>query len=123
MTFGESIRTCFKKYADFSGRASLSEYWWFYLLSFILGCVFGFPTLLGNSGFSFGMIFSSIIGLAIFLPSLAVMVRRLHDTGKSGWWILISLIPFVGWIILIIFLLKPSEPYENRYGIPPFTGY
>jgi uncharacterized membrane protein YhaH (DUF805 family) len=113
MGFGEAISTCFQKYAVFSGRAIRSEYWFFVLfeilvlvaLSIVDGLVFGTPGLL-----------SSIGSLALFLPALAVGVRRLHDIDKSGWWILIGLIPLVGPIVLIVFFVQQGTPGANRFG-------
>lgn len=103
-----------KNYAVFSGRARRKEYWMFMLfnllISFALGFIEGF---LGGPG-----ILSLIYTLAILIPSLAVTVRRLHDTGRSGWWVLISIVPILG-IILLIFMLLDSQPNENEYGQNP----
>ena len=96
-----------KKYAVFSGRARRAEYWYFYLFNFIIGVLFAIGTLGG------------IYSLAVLIPSIAVTVRRLHDTNHSGWWLLISFIPFFGGIILLIFLLQDSQPGENQYGPNP----
>lgn len=102
MTFQESIRTCFNKYVDFSGRASRSEYWWFALFVF-LGCFV-------LSWFSFWLYV--LFALGCLLPQLAAASRRLHDTGRSGWWQLISLVPLVGWIVLIVFLAQEGTNGE-----------
>ena len=99
MTFQESIKICFSKYADFSGRASLSEYWWF-VLFLLLGAIVA--NLLGST---VGLIFS----LATLVPALAAATRRLHDTHRSGWWLLIGLVPLLGQIILIVFLVQASR--------------
>ena len=91
MSFGDSIKTCFTKYVDFKGRASRPEYWWFFLSYIVLYFVFlaiRVPAV------------AYLVALAYFLPLLAAAVRRLHDTGRSGWWYLIVLIPLVGLIIL-----------------------
>lgn len=104
MTFGESIKTCFSKYAEFSGRADRSEYWWFEL----------FLLLLIVSAAMLGETLSNLVSLAILLPSLAVGARRLHDIDKSGWWQLLYLVPIVGWIIVIYWSAQPArEP--NRF--------
>ena len=103
MTFIESIQTCFRKYATFDGTAGRSEYWWFFLFYFIAGVILG----------EIGRVPSVIFTLAMILPSIAVATRRLHDTDRSGWWLLISLIPLIGAIVLIVFLVQESRP--NRY--------
>ena len=102
MTFQESITTCFKKYADFSGRASRSEYWWFILFYFLAS---GACSIISQT---LGGLFS----LAVLLPSLAAASRRLHDTNRSGWWQLIVLLPLIGMIVLIVFLAQESRPAE-----------
>lgn len=115
MTFAEALRTCFRKYVDFTGRASRPEYWWFFLSYVIVYFVaLVLDAALGTSG-----VLTLLVALAYFLPMLAAGVRRLHDTGRSGWWLLISLVPFVGAIVLIVFLASPGEPGSNRYGPPP----
>ncbi len=119
MTFGESVSTCFSKYATFTGRASRSEYWWWALFTFLIDVA---ASVVGAAAFGFGVghdAFSTVVSWAFFLPSLAVLMRRLHDTGKCGWWWLISLIPLAGIIALIIMLVQPSEPTPNKYGVPP----
>jgi uncharacterized membrane protein YhaH (DUF805 family) len=108
MTFQESIQICFKKYADFSGRASRSEYWWFVLFTSIVSVVL---TLAG------GEIASGIFSVATLIPSLAVGARRLHDLGKSGWFLLISLIPLIGILVLIYWFVQPSAE-SNQFGEP-----
>ena len=125
MTFVESINTCFKqKYADFNGRASRSEYWWFVLLYFLV--LIAVTVLTGgmmdeSGGFStIGLIGFLLVVAVFFLPSLAVSVRRLHDIDKSGWWYLISLVPYVGGLILLVLMvLPPKEP--NRFGDAPLS--
>lgn len=98
MTFQESIQVCFNKYVDFSGRASRSEYWWFALFVFLGSLVLGMVSTWLNV----------IFLLATLLPQLAAASRRLHDTGRSGWWQLIGLIPIIGFIVLIVFLAQES---------------
>ena len=99
MTFAESIRTCFSKYVDFNGVASRSEFWWFILFVFIVAVVLNLisPTL------------ANIVSLAFLLPQLAVGARRLHDTGRSGWWQLLLLLPLIGLIVLIVFWVQPPK--------------
>ncbi len=111
-----------QKYAVFSGRASRNEYWWFFLFNVIIAA--------GLSVVDYGLfgtdegqsILSSIYGLAVLIPSIAVAVRRLHDTNRSGWWLFIGLVPIVGWIVLLIFYIQPSNEGDNKYGPNPW-GY
>lgn len=117
----EAVKTCFSKYATFDGRARRSEYWYFYLFNFLIMLVL---LLLGYfmadmSGFSVITILSSLYSLAIIIPNLAVTCRRLHDTGKSGVWILIGFVPCVGTILLLIFLCTDSVQGDNEYGPSP----
>ncbi len=109
-----------KKYATFSGRAQRAEYWYFFLFNIIISVVLiGIDTVLGT-GADMGMgLLSGIYSLAVLLPGLAVAVRRLHDIGRSGWWLLIGLIPLIGFIVLIIWFVKDSDPGENQYGSNP----
>jgi uncharacterized membrane protein YhaH (DUF805 family) len=104
MTFAESIRVCFAKYADFKGCASLSEFWWWVLFTFLAGAAIG---VISDRA-------SAVFSIATFLPSIAVGARRLHDTDRSGWFQLLWLIPLVGWIILIVLLVQDSKA-PNRY--------
>lgn len=99
MTFQDSIRTCFSKYADFSGRASRSEYWWFFLFVFIACLV---ATMIST-------VVYYVVALGLVVPSLAAGARRLHDTGRSGWWQLLNLIPLIGFIILVVLLAQESK--------------
>ena len=103
-----------KNYCNFKGRATRAEFWWFYLFSLVLGII---CSVLGK----FGTILSYIISLALLLPNLGLGVRRLHDINKSGWFMLLSLIPIVGWIILIVWWAKQGDPTENQYGPVPET--
>ena len=110
----ESVQTCLRKYVDFSGRARRSEYWYFYLFTCIVSGV------LGGIGNAIGITWlAGVAGVALILPELAVCVRRLHDIGKPGIWILIGLIPCVGTILLIVWLCKDSDPGDNEYGPNP----
>lgn len=130
MTFTEAVVTCFRKYVDFSGRARRSEFWWWalfvFLVDLIVNAIGGFQPILiilgrGPSGEStVWSVIAGIVSLVLLLPGLAVFVRRLHDTDRSGWWWLIGLIPLVGAIILIVFLAQEGQPAANRYG-PPTT--
>lgn len=108
-----------KKYATFRGRASRSEYWYFFLFNFLIQLIFlGLIVFLPFLSEIF-YILSIIYTIAIILPSLSVGIRRLHDIGKSGWWYLIILIPFIGAIVLFIFAILDSVPEPNKYGLMP----
>ena len=116
MTFVEAIQSVLSNYANFSGRARRSEYWYFVLLSFIVSVVLGILTqFLGI----IGTLLSGVWSLAILVPSLALGWRRLHDIGKSGAWYFIILVPLVGEILFIIWMCKDSQPGENQYGPNP----
>ncbi len=107
-----------KKYAVFEGRSRRKEYWMFFLFNFIISFVLGFVEgLVGGPG-----ILYLIYALAVFIPGLAVTVRRLHDIGKSGWWILIGIVPLIGAIVLLIFAVMDSQPGDNEYGPNPKEG-
>ena len=117
MTFGESIKTVFKKYAEFEGTASRSEYWWFALFTFLVSIPFNiFSTATENVtdpiitlvAFLVALVYFAI-SMGILVPSLAVTVRRLRDAGYHWAWIFISLVPIAGWIALIVFLASPSK--------------
>ncbi|MFJ5864057.1 DUF805 domain-containing protein [Streptomyces parvus] len=103
-----------KNYAGFSGRARRKEYWMFTLINFVISLVL---TIIGNAiGVEF---ISYIYSVAVIIPALAVAVRRLHDTGRSGWWLLIALVPLVGAIVLIVFLASEGKQETNEHGVNP----
>lgn len=110
-----------KKYAVFNGRARRKEYWYFILFHMIISLVVGvIDGLTGSFSGEVGVgLLGAIYALALLIPSIAVIVRRLHDTDRSGWWILISLIPLIGTIVLIVFLVLDSTPGANRFGENP----
>jgi uncharacterized membrane protein YhaH (DUF805 family) len=110
-----------RKYAEFGGRAKRKEYWMFILFNAIFFLILMFiDRMLGTFSVEGGIgLLSGLYLLAVLIPSIAVTVRRLHDTGRSGWWILIELIPFVGPIILLVFLLQDSTPGYNQHGPNP----
>jgi len=117
MTFFEATAKCYRKYFVFKGRAPRSEYWWFFLLSFL----FAWPLLL--SEFEEGLWFSVlsfiyfILTISVVIPGAAVWTRRMHDVGKSGWSWLLFLIPFAGIILVFRLLIKKGDEGENRYGM------
>ena len=114
MTFTEAVKRCLTWYALFSGRASRSEYWWFFLFVILAT---GIPALVAPGS---GFVVEALVILAwlvLILPHLAVASRRLHDSGKSAWWLLLSLVP-VGWPVLLVLLaMKPTAGW-NRFGPP-----
>ena len=147
MTFAQAIKTCFNRYATFTGRATRSEYWWWILFCFlsiiaicIIAALFGVATA-GSRGVFFLHPFI-IFCIVILVPSWAVLFRRLHDAGHPGYWILLYLVPYVislfaalvgsqimsmlfgflsfaGSIVLLVFVLQPSQPYDNQFGPCP----
>ncbi len=115
MSFGEAVSTVLtKKYATFSGRARRSEYWWFALFAAIVGVVLQVLAATTYSGV-FTMLYW-VFAIAIFIPGIAVTTRRLHDTGRSGWWQLIQLIPIIGSIVMLVFTVSDGQPGPNAYG-------
>lgn len=123
MGFQEAVRTCFQKYVVISGRAQRSEYWW-WVLFVIIGSILA--SLLDGMLFGFGEasanILEPIFGLAVFLPSLCVAGRRLHDRDMSAWWLLLMLIPVIGSLILLVLYALPGTPGANRFGPDPLGG-
>lgn len=110
-----------KKYAVFSGRARRAEYWWFVLFNIIIGLALGaIDGVTGTYSSEAGLgLLGGLYTLAVLLPGIAVTVRRLHDTGRSGWWFLIFLVPVIGAIILLVFMVLDSKPGQNQYGANP----
>lgn len=110
-----------KKYAVFEGRAHRQEYWMFFLFNLVIAVVLGIiDTALNLRAGSVGVgALGTIYSLALLIPGIAVAVRRLHDTSRSGWWLLLALIPIVGPIILLVFLATEGTPGENAYGPNP----
>ena len=132
----EYLNVIRNNYANFSGRARRREYWMFTLINTVILILLQIPvqgaviamaaqeeTGSGAAGFTgVSLVFAGLIviyALAVFVPTLAVAVRRLHDTGKSGWWYLISLVPVVGGLALLVFMVLDSEPGDNRWGPSP----
>ena len=103
-----------QKYASFSGRARRTEYWMFFLVYFVIALVIGVVEGL----LSIGGYLTGIFALVHLLPSLGVTVRRLHDTGRSGWWLLLMLVPFIGGLFLLYWAVLPSQPSANAFGEP-----
>jgi uncharacterized membrane protein YhaH (DUF805 family) len=124
MSFVDAVRSVYRNYATFDGRATRSEFWWFYLFIFLV--VLGlfvialalFAITRSSSVLGVAELMAVIFFLASVIPSIAVSVRRLHDSDKSGWWYLIGFVPYIGEIILLILLALPSTIGVNRYGAP-----
>ena len=109
-----------KKYAVFGGRARRTEYWLFFLFNSIIVLVLGvIEAIAGITPDTDVSILGNLYSLAVLIPSLAVGVRRLHDTGRSGWWMFISLVPIVGAIVLLVFFVQDSQDGDNQYGPNP----
>lgn len=120
MGFNEAVKTCITKYFGFYGRARRSEYWYWVLFTFLLSLVAGILDLIiGTDYDAGGGVLSTIVSLAILAPSLAAGARRLHDTGRTGWWQLIMLIPVIGFFVLLVFFVFDSQEGENKYGPNP----
>jgi len=107
----KAVKTCFRKYADFSGRAARPEFWWFVLFQILVSAALGI----------FSQRLQGLGNLVMLLPGLAVGARRLHDIDKSAWLLLLWLIPVLGWILLIYWAAQPGNAGANKYGEPP-TG-
>lgn len=131
MTFIDAVKSCLAKYATFRGRAPRSEFWYFWLFSIIvlliatiidgiLGTTFSMtnPATGLEQSVGYGYVYM-LTAIALLLPSLAVAVRRLHDTDRSGWWLLIGLIPLIGAIVLLVWYVTKGTPGDNRYGPDP----
>lgn len=124
MNMPDAVRTVLGKYVTFSGRASRPEFWWYYLFLFLLyfvaAAVEGYllAPMLGLTPFApeSGQPVQVILSLALFLPTLAVAVRRLHDIDRSGWWYLVGLVPIIGTLVLLWWFTRPSSEGPNQFG-------
>lgn len=110
----DAVKSVYTNYVNFQGRARRSEYWWFYLFYLVVGIIL----VSTEASMSGTMVLYTIFVLATFIPALAVTVRRLHDTSRSGWWILIAFVPIIGGIWLLVLLVLDSHA-ENKYGPNP----
>jgi uncharacterized membrane protein YhaH (DUF805 family) len=112
MNFTEAVTSVFSKCAVFRGRARRSEFWWFTLFNIAGSFVLGFldSLLFGHE------VLSALFALGTLIPVLAVTVRRLHDVDRSGWWILIGLVPLIGWIVLLVWYVREGTPGLNQFG-------
>lgn len=119
MDFAQAVKTCLNKYANFSGRAQRSEYWYFFLFMVIVNIV---ASVLDSIIFGDMPLLYLIATLALIVPSIAAGARRLHDTDKSGWWLLLGLIPVVGVIVLIVFFCQRGTVGPNQFGLDPLQA-
>ena len=123
-TFGQAVKSCFNQYCGFKGRASRAEFWWFTLFTDIVGFVLVFVDGLlitsTENAFFAQLGFRGLFWLGVFLPALAVTARRLHDTDKSGWWMLLYL-TIIGGIVVFIFTLLRGNEGSNKYGEDPYA--
>ena len=109
-----------KNYVTFTGRSRRKAYWVFFVFNVIATILANLiDNVLGLAGQSVYGPVSMLYALAVFLPGLALAIRRLHDTGRSGWWMLLGFIPLLGWIVLLIFFVTDSQPGSNPYGPNP----
>lgn len=123
MSFNAAVATCFRKYAVFSGRAPRAEYWWFTLFLLLAGFALGLAdTLFFLTPAEQTGPLNTIFTLATLLPSLAVGARRLHDVDRSAWWLLLWLVPVLGWLILLWWTVQPGTRGPNRFGPDPLGG-
>ncbi|MGU7769469.1 DUF805 domain-containing protein [Burkholderia sp. MR1-5-21] len=125
MNFPEAIRSVFNQYAKFDGRARRAEYWYFALLTFIVSLGCQVIAVVAREASTVALLLSIVallVSLALILPSLAVTVRRLHDIGRSGWFLLIAFIPIVGGIILFIWMCSRGNQGPNRFGADPIAA-
>ena len=117
MSFSEAVGACFAKYATFAGRARRAEYWYFVLFQVLAGIV----AQLVDQAVGFYAP-SALVDLVLFLPWLAVAVRRLHDIDKSGWWLLVGAIPVIGWVLVLIWACTKGTLGPNRFGPDPLPA-
>jgi uncharacterized membrane protein YhaH (DUF805 family) len=116
MNFATAVKTCFRNYATFQGRAPRAEYWYFVLFNVIVSVVLNvIDGMIGTQ------VLSSLYGLAVLLPGIAVATRRLHDTDRSGWWQLLWLVPIIGLIVLLIWFCTRGTQGDNRFGADPLS--
>ena len=118
MSFPQAVASAFRNYANGHGRAKRAEYWWFELFIAIVVAIVLVPTrAIGTTDARFtGFVIVGLFLLATLAPHIAVAVRRLHDTNRSGWYIFIALVPLIGWLLLLIPLLLPSKPGSVPLG-------
>lgn len=119
LSFGQAVLNCFSKYATFKGRARRSEFWFFYLFNVLVYIWLYIIILVAvsqkiNSLIILGIVLFWVFCLGALIPTIAAVVRRLHDIGRSGWWFFIGLVPLIGAIVLLVFECTDSQPEENE---------
>lgn len=120
MTFEQAIKAGFSGYFQFSGRASRSAFWYWVLFTILAGFVLGLiDSFLGLTGVYGTGVLGGLFNLAVFVPSISVAVRRLHDVDRSGWWYWLFLIPLIGWAVLIYWYITKGTDGGNEYGEDP----
>ncbi|RQR49382.1 DUF805 domain-containing protein [Burkholderia sp. Bp9002] len=125
MNFTDAIQSVFNQYARFDGRARRAEYWYFALLTFFVSIACQLVTMVDGNATTIALLLSivaALISLALIVPSISVTVRRLHDIGRSGWFLLIALIPIVGSIILLVWMCSRGNDGPNRFGPDPLAA-
>jgi uncharacterized membrane protein YhaH (DUF805 family) len=115
MGFGEAVSVCFKKAFVWEGRASRAEFWWFELAQVLILVAAAIIDQIIGTG-----VLYIIAAIALILPAIAVLVRRLHDTDRTGWWFWIQLLPLIGLIVLLVFTLTGGDEGDNKYGPNPY---
>ena len=124
MVFTQAISSGFSNYVNFSGRSGRSEYWYWVLFNLLgsIGIVVIGTVLSLMVAEIVGTVLIGLFFVALLIPNFAVMIRRLHDLDKSGWWWLVNFIPFIGALIFLYFMVQPSDEDENRFGMVPEPG-
>ena len=118
VSFGEASRRFFERAFDFQGRSPRAEYWWAYLMMILVALVVGaISGILGQ----IGALLLGLFYIVIIIPSISIVVRRLHDTDRSGWWLLLGLVPLIGLVLLVFFCMEGTKG-ENKYGPDPYGG-
>ena len=117
-TFMGAFKDAIARYVDFKTRSTRSQFWWFMLWSVIISIAASFVDVALGMGGDSGPV-GLLASLALLLPALAVTIRRLHDIGRTGWWVLIQFVPLVGIIVIIVFACTKSQEHQNEWGMPP----
>jgi uncharacterized membrane protein YhaH (DUF805 family) len=116
-TFLGALKDGFSRYVDFKTRSTRSQYWWWFVWSLLIDFAARFADSMMGAGQTGPL--GSLTFLVILIPSIALAIRRLHDIGRTGWWLLLIFVPFVGWIVLIVFYCTKTQEAANQWGLPP----